>query len=284
MKGFVRPGGGWTASPRVGFRDLPMTVPCGRCAGCLAARAKDWGVRIAHEATFYPESVFATLTYDSEHLPADGCVSVREAQLFIKRLRRSIEPGRCRYFICGEYGETSLRPHYHVIIFGVDFAHDRCLWRVTSRGDQVFRSPSLEALWPYGLSEFGSVTAASGSYVAGYVTKKLGVQRGDGRAPEFGLMSRKPAIGDRWFSAFGGDCFPSDFLVVEGRKVRVPRRYSRVLRERDPEAFEVVRRERVVGQASDQARWNRSDERLAVRAEVQRLKGVQFVREPGGRS
>ena len=67
-----------------------------------------------HEA-----SCFITLTYNDENLPNPPVVSKREAQLFIKRLRKLLYPKLFRYYIVGEYGDKSNRPHYHALLFGV---------------------------------------------------------------------------------------------------------------------------------------------------------------------
>ena len=73
--------------------------------------------------------------------------------------------------MCGEYGENRGRPHFHACLFNFDFP-DKKVWRKTSQGHPVWRSPSLEALWPYGFSEIGSVTFQSAAYVARYIMKK----------------------------------------------------------------------------------------------------------------
>lgn len=44
----------------------------------------------------------------------------RDAQLFIKRLRKYIDKyfhEKIRYYIIGEYGTSSLRPHWHLLLF-----------------------------------------------------------------------------------------------------------------------------------------------------------------------
>ena len=104
----------------------------------------------------------------------------------------------------------------------------------------MYRSPSLERVWPFGLSEIGSLTPQSAGYVARYCTKKVG---GDAASehyrrvdpvtgevfqvrPEFGLMSRRPGIGAEWFERFRGDVYPSDYLTMDGSRVPVPRFYS----------------------------------------------------------
>ena len=78
-------------------------------------------------------AIFLTLTYDDAHLefapyvdPETGEVSHRpvlvpeQLQKYLKRIRRAAErrgaPAHIRFFACGEYGEDTERPHYHVIL------------------------------------------------------------------------------------------------------------------------------------------------------------------------
>ena len=49
--------------------------------------------------------------------------------------------------------------------FGLDF-EDKKLWSVRD-GYRVYKSDQLEKLWPFGMSEIGSVTPESAGYVAG---------------------------------------------------------------------------------------------------------------------
>lgn len=213
-------------------------------------KAQQWGIRIAHEATEHAENSFLTLTYDDEHLPEDYSISVRETQLFIKRLRKSLEPKQIRFYICGEYGDQNGRPHYHAIIFGHDFP-DKTLWRKTPSGMYTYRSPSLEKLWTFGHSEIGTVTRQSGAYVARYMLKKIsGPPAGShyqrlhpvtGQIcdvqPEFSHMSTRPGLGYRWIDKYEGDAFPSGYLVDNGQKTLVPQYYKNRLRGRNPDPF-----------------------------------------------
>ena len=59
--------------------------------------------------------------------------------------------------------------------------------------------------------------------------------------PEFALMSRRPGLGTTWFEKFASDAFPSDFLIVDGRKVRPPGFYLRKL---DEAAQQPIKRSR----------------------------------------
>lgn len=256
------------------------------------------------------ENAFVTLTYDNNHLPENYSVSIREIQLFIKRLRKSLNPQtkntkhknykKIRYFAVGEYGSKTLRPHYHLIIFGFDFSDDRTLYRWTERNDRVYVSQRLAQCWPYGDHEIGSVTKASAGYVARYSLKKVGGPAAGGHytrvhpftgevvevEPEFATMSMKPGIGSTWFDKYEGDVFPHDFVVIDGKKTVVPHYYKKKLKAReqgDPEAliprdafYEIGQRRRAI------ARSRRADltpERLAVKEECLVLKTDRLKRE-----
>ena len=102
-----------------------MKVPCGHCLACRKNLADSWVIRLYFELLDYDyKACFLTLTYNDEHLPKDKSVHKRDVQLFLKRLRKHFdkyEPDRkkLKYFCAAEYGETNMRPHYHMILFGV---------------------------------------------------------------------------------------------------------------------------------------------------------------------
>lgn len=224
---------------------VPLTVPCGRCIGCRLDKARDWGTRLVHEAALHEHSAFLTLTYSDECLPDDYSVNKRDLQLFMKRLRKALEPKKVRYYACGEYGDKKYRPHYHMVLFG--YWPDDCYeWRVTSGGHKYYRSTKIEDLWGMGHVELGDVSVGNSEYVARYVLKKIsGSPAGQHYQrvhpltgeivqvkPEFAVMSNKPGIGAGWFEKFEGDCFPSDFVVIEGQQRPVPKYYQKKLKDR----------------------------------------------------
>lgn len=139
--------------PADGFEVLRL--PCGRCIGCDVRKARDWAVRCCLEAAQHEETSFVTLTYDDDHLPADGKLDKGHLSGWLKRLRARLHPRRVRFFACGEYGETTERPHYHALLYGV--RHD----------------PSIQESWPFGFTRVDPCTPAAISYVAGYVGKKI---------------------------------------------------------------------------------------------------------------
>nr|CDL65959.1 unnamed protein product [uncultured bacterium] len=137
------------------------------------------------------ESCFITLTYNDDNLPYDvfsplPSLCKRDVQLFMKRLRKMFSYKQIRFYLCGEYGEQTHRPHYHAIIFGHDFNADT---------DFHGSSKTLEHLWQFGNNYVGQCNPKTIQYVAGYVTKKYVNKKRDTITPEFTLMSRRPGIG-----------------------------------------------------------------------------------------
>lgn len=193
-----------------------------------------------HELAMHRYNSFVTLTYSDENLPPNESLNVEDWQKFAKRLRKRAGP--FRFYMCGEYGELVGRPHYHALLFGLDFHHDRFLM-ARRRGYNVYRSALLEECWPYGFCEIGSVGLKSVQYVAGYITKRQvsAEQVSNGVKREFNLMSRRPGIGAKWLERFRGDVFPDDMCVLEGRRFKPPRFYEKVLSEQELEAVKMER-------------------------------------------
>ncbi len=245
-----------------------LQLPCGQCVGCRLERSRQWAMRCVHEASLYENNCFITLTYNDEHLPADGSLNKKHFQDFMKRLRRRFCENPIRYYHCGEYGEVckfcSLsrpvcrcdvfvarpgRPHYHACLFNFDFV-DKKLFKVVD-GQRLFTSEILGTVWPFGFSTVGSVTFESAAYVARYIMKKVNGDRArdhyfsepneDGEVfellPEYTTMSRRPGLGTGWLNLFGGDVFPDDVVVMRGRKMKPPRFYDSIYEIDEPEDY-----------------------------------------------
>ena len=200
-----------------------------------------------------------TLTYNKENLPKDGNIHKRHIQLFMKRLRKHVEPKKISYFCCGEYGEKFGRPHYHLLIFNYDWPDKELFegrWIKRSRHQfkdgpnySLYTSKELSKIWTSGFSLTGAVNLQSAGYVARYITKKItgkGMREhyGEKRTPEFALMSRRPAIGLRWIEKYLTDVYPKDYFTIEGIKYRPPRFYDTILEKRKPKMWEQVKLKR----------------------------------------
>lgn len=244
-------------NPRDSIRFKYLRLPCSQCVGCRLERSRQWAVRCMHEAQMHDGNSFVTLTYDEENIPQDFSLRYRDFQLFMKRLRKEYAPTKIRFYMCGEYGETYSRPHYHACLFGLFFS-DRYAWRKSPAGFQLYRSPRLESVWTKGSAEIGDVTFESAAYVARYIMKKV---TGDAaaehykvvdsetgeifwREPEFTKMSLKPGIGYNWFEKFRGDVFPHDRVISRGIAVTPPRYYSELLRRVDESMFMDIKDDR----------------------------------------
>jgi len=264
-------------SPRDGYHDLPVTLPCGQCIGCRLERSRQWAIRCSHEASLHEKNCFITLTYDDKHLPHDSSLNVKHFQDFMKRLRFHNGPD-IRFFHCGEYGEKFKRPHYHACIFNFDF-EDKKLWS-NRRDVKLYTSEKLAELWPMGFSTIGDVTFESAAYVARYITKKvtgdLAPDHYGTRKPEYTTMSRRPGIGKAWFDKFTSDVYPDDFVVIREKKMKPPKYYDRQFEIAYPSDFGRLKRKRK--RDAEIHADNNDYYRLITREQIQQLKFKQLKR------
>lgn len=231
VKGYRSPSGQIVTSRKAGYSDLEVTRACGGCVGCRLEYSRRWAIRIAHEASLYENNVFLTLTYRDEDLPENDSLDVRDWQLFMKRLKKRSAGRSIRFFHCGEYGETTHRPHYHAILFNYDFS-DKEYLKQTETGHPIYTSALLDGIWQKGDCYIGSVTFESAAYCGRYVMKKLtGARKSEygSRTPEYCTQSRNPGVGKPWLEKWKQDVFPNDFVVLDGQKQRVPAYYDNMV-------------------------------------------------------
>lgn len=149
------------------------------------------------EAKLHSDNCFATLTYSDENLPENKSLKPDDLKLFLYRLRQAMKPHKIRFFACGEYGDETERPHYHLAIFNFP----SCRNGFTNRRGASFccaQCATIQKLWPLGHIFLGTLEQNSANYIAGYVTKKLTDGRDarlNGRHPEFTRQSNRPGIG-----------------------------------------------------------------------------------------
>lgn len=219
-----------------------------------------------HEAKCHERSAFVTLTYSDEHLPPDMSLDRKAFRYFMDRLRKSYGYSRVRYFHCGEYGERTLRPHYHALLFGYWPDDARAL--KSSSEYPLWSSSELDGIWDRGHAIVGAVTFESAAYVARYVVKKVTGPAAEahygGREPEYATMSRRPGIGHAWFEQFADDVYPADEVVSRGHRARPPRYYDGLLEAESPLDSWLLKR----GRASKLRLEDQTEERLMVREAV----------------
>lgn len=206
-------------------KDGRTTVfPCGHCGACIHNRIQDWTFRIKmHQKYANKRSQFLTLTYDDQNLPyacdEDGVIThpelrKREVQLFFKRLRKNSGESKISYICVGEYGTTTWRPHYHVLLFAnVSDYHIYKSWIINDR--------------IIGGIHFGRVEDDSIGYVAKFhatkrpaeIFKKIGI------TPEFFICSK--GIGKKFLTKKMTEYVKDKKLITieNGVKLRLPRYY-----------------------------------------------------------
>ncbi len=244
-----------------------VEIPCGQCIECRLQRSRRWADRCMLELGYHESSYFITLTYDNEYIPKNPLIDYdtgeiyaenatlvkKDLQDFMKRLRRAYEykgfDNKLRFFACGEYGSQTLRPHFHIIVFGLKL-DDLVLYKRNFNGDNLYNSAFISKLWKKGFSVVGDVTWQSCAYVARYIMKKhLGKDSEFydvyNIEPEFTLMSRKPGIARQYYDEHKDELFYHDFVSIptkDGAKQIYPPPYYEKLFEEDFPENEVVER------------------------------------------
>lgn len=153
-----------------------IPVPCGHCVICQENRRNMWADRLELEARTAPVTYFLTLTYDDLHYPGELCK--RDTQLFWKRLRHKV---KCRFFLCGEYGDRFQRGHYHAVCFPDSY--------ISKEEFEAF----AHSAWGNGFVRCRLADREAFRYVAKYTVKSIG-NVPEGKTPPFALMSRRPGI------------------------------------------------------------------------------------------
>lgn len=219
-------------------------VPCGKCNQCLQNRRADWSFRLWNEMKVSTSAWFITITYDGKHQPTIPfedyqlpTLDKEDVQKFMKRLRKHNDAtttrlGKARttlkYYLVGEYGGKSFRPHYHIILFNLE-------------PDTLNEIPSI---WGLGHVSVGTCEPASIHYTTKYVLNKK-----DGWAPiapPFSLISN--GIGKHYLRTNGHEHKKAlqNFVVGNnGQKLRLPRYYKEAI-------FSIREKETLAAQSIDQ--------------------------------
>lgn len=117
-----------------------------------------------HKSCVYGHGLYALLYY-------------RDIQLFLKRIRKHIFKyygEKIRFYIIGEYGTKSLRPHWHLLLFfnssALSQAFEDCEnVGTTSRPCQCPRF--LRSFWGFGICDSKRTNGEAYNYVSSYVNQ-----------------------------------------------------------------------------------------------------------------
>lgn len=242
----------------------PQLIGCGKCAACRLQKSREWANRCMLELEDHESAYFLTLTYDDDHLfQKDGklwspdcgrepSVLKDHVRMFMRKLRDSTGQN-LRFFACGEYGTSPrppskvLRPHYHIIVFGLQIP-DLRFYKKSNIQDNYYTSEFINRCWcldmrsdptPLGYVVIGDLTWESAAYTARYCMKKLNSDVEIWKLynkmdvnEEFTIMSTHPGIARKYFDRNGPSVFLTDGIsistVTGGRKITVPKYFKRL--------------------------------------------------------
>lgn len=233
-------------TPKAALRSIP--VPCGKCPPCKKRRVDSWVFRLQQEEKVSQSAHFVTLTYDTNHVPIsdNGFMTLdkTDVQKFFKRLRKAMwvnkDPlhDKVKYYIAGEYGTNTKRPHYHAIIFNCPDAE------------------YYAKAWTAGQIHIGQVTQDSVAYTMKYIDKWTDNRKHarDDRKPEFALMSK--GLGENYLSDAVKKYHQSDisklYLTRDGgHRIAMPKYYRDKLFDDDQKKEQV----KIVQEAVEQQEY-----------------------------
>lgn len=245
---------------RYKFFDL-TPIPCGNCLGCRLDYSRSWATRCLLEAEQFKDNYFITLTYDDDHLPkgqiGNATLVPDDMTKFMKDIREyyrtHFKHTDIRFFGCGEYGDTSFRPHYHLLMFNLPIPDITPEFRyidpvtkkevvtkhVGPKGEIYYYSDLIHDLWKKGNVVIGAVAFDSCAYVARYVVKKLKGKSSEAYnklcvEPPFVRMSRRPGLAYKYFFENKENIYQYDSIILataDGARIVTPPRYFNTMYE-----------------------------------------------------
>lgn len=170
-------------------------------------------VDLTHKHTS-PDRESPCINFDAYSLDLKSChllecyvnkcpyLSVYDAQLFIKRLRKNLQncikknykdydekDYKIRYYLVGEYGSTTYLPHYHFLLF------------FSSEKQAAHIEECISKSWSFGITDSSFVSGCNASYVAKYLncSSDYPAILTDPSIRSFAIFSKCPAIGTLYF-------------------------------------------------------------------------------------
>ena len=185
------------------------------------------------------------LTYNKEHIPNGYVLSIADYQCWIKRLRQHLkrhdpEYKSFKYYIGGEYGPTTGRPHYHIIIIGWE-PKDLEYWKDSKTGYPMYKSETIEKTWRNGFCTIEPLTPETVSYATRYTNKKSGKEKSNKGIPEFQRQSQR--IGLEYWNKFKDDIKSDTGIWIKkenkAKLVKIPRYFKKLWEKENPVEYEL---------------------------------------------
>lgn len=139
-----------------GFRSVPRTASLRLKNSTVERVFKDPEVRFSYP--MYPKDLLAILNKIKYPIPNRiPYVCNRDLDLFLKRLRSYYPDEKLRYYAVSEYGPTSFRPHWHLLLFSNSERFSKTVLENVSKA------------WSYGRCDASLSRGFAAPYVASYV-------------------------------------------------------------------------------------------------------------------
>lgn len=180
-----------------GFRSIPRSASVKLKNSTVERTFKDPEVRFTY--ALKPKELLSILGKIKHNVPNRiPYVCNRDLDLFLKRLRSYYPDEKLRYYAVSEYGPTSFRPHWHLLLF--------------SNSDRFSQTvlENVSKAWSYGRCDASLSRGFAAPYVASYVNSFVAL-------PDFYTQMPK-VVRPKSFHSIGfteSDLFPRKVRVAE---------------------------------------------------------------------
>lgn len=180
-----------------GFRSIPRSASVKLKNSTVQRTFKDPEVRFTY--AMKPKELLTILGKIKHNVPNRiPYVCNRDLDLFLKRLRSYYPDEKLRYYAVSEYGPTTLRPHWHLLLF--------------SNSDRVSQTvlKNVSKAWSYGRCDASLSRGFAAPYVASYVNSFVAL-------PDFYIQMPK-VVRPKSFHSIGfteSNLFPRKVRIAE---------------------------------------------------------------------
>lgn len=299
-----------------------IKVPCNHCYACSLTYSAEKATLMMLETEKSDHNYFITLTYDDKHLPIaeeqqytepltgekinipnqgdfEPTLVPEHMKTFINTLKKHYNRkgiNNIKYMYCGEYGETTDRPHYHLILCNCPLETEEFYSpKQDTDGNMHYHNHYLEKIWGKGLIDIAEVTFNSCAYVARYCAKK----RKDhydklellkrGKYPEF--IRTSVNLGKDYYEEHKNEIYETDELIMKTLKgnvarVKPPKSFDKWYEKEQPTKMWITKYNRKKqGEIKEKNQKYNTDytdiEMLMIEAEKIKMKEHMLRREQG---
>lgn len=180
-----------------GFRSVPRSASVKLKNSTVERIFKDPDVMFSYPMT--PKELLSILNKVKHNVPNRiPYVCNRDLDLFLKRLRSYYPDEKLRYYAVSEYGPTSYRPHWHLLLFSNSERFSQTVLENVSKA------------WSYGRCDASLSRGFAASYVASYVNSFVSL-------PDFYVQMPK-VVRPKSFHSIGfteSNLFPRKVRITE---------------------------------------------------------------------